>query len=99
MPEIETIRLRLRHFTLDDFDTLFRLYTDVEVMRYLSPRTQSQTKASLCKHIQHWENHNFGMWAVIHQYGSVKHFFSLCALCALCGSLKKLSSTNSYSLN
>lgn len=30
MPEIETARLRLRYFTVDDFDTLFRLYSDAE---------------------------------------------------------------------
>jgi ribosomal-protein-alanine N-acetyltransferase len=67
MPEIETARLRLRHFTLDDFDTLFRLYSNTEVMRYLSPRTKEQTQASLLKHIQHWQKHNFGMWAVVHK--------------------------------
>jgi RimJ/RimL family protein N-acetyltransferase len=67
MPEIETARLRLRHFTPEDFDDLFRLYTDAEVMKYLSMRTREQTHASLCKHIQHWQEHNFGMWAVIHQ--------------------------------
>lgn len=65
MPEIETVRLKLRHFTPEDFDDLFRLYTDPEVMRYLSPRTREQTQASLCKHIQHWQEQNFGMWAVI----------------------------------
>ncbi|OUL28090.1 GNAT family N-acetyltransferase [Nostoc sp. 106C] len=67
MPEIETLRLRLRHFTLDDFDDLFRLYADAEVMRYLSPRTSEQTKNSLCNHIQQWQEHNLGMWAVIHK--------------------------------
>ena len=66
MPEIETARLRLRHFTLDDFDDLFRLYSDSQVMRYLSLRTREQTQASLCKHIQHWQEYNFGMWGVIH---------------------------------
>ena len=65
MPEIETARLQLRQFTLDDFDDLFRLYSDPEVMRYLSLRTREQTQASLCKHIQHWQEHNFGMYAVI----------------------------------
>ena len=65
MPEIETPRLRLRHFTLDDFDDLFRLYSDPQVMQYLSPRTREQTQASLCKHIQHWQEYNFGMWGVI----------------------------------
>jgi ribosomal-protein-alanine N-acetyltransferase len=67
MPEIETARLRLRHFNLNDFDYLFRLYSDAEVMRYLSSRTREQTQASLSKHIQHWQQHNFGMWAVIYK--------------------------------
>ncbi|MDZ7956928.1 MAG: GNAT family N-acetyltransferase [Aulosira sp. DedQUE10] len=67
MPEIETLRLRLRNLTLDDFDNLFRLYSDEEVMKYLLPRTAEQTQTSLCKHIQQWQEHNFGMWAVIHK--------------------------------
>jgi ribosomal-protein-alanine N-acetyltransferase len=67
MPEIETARLRLRHFNLNDFDHLFRLYSDVEIMRYLSPRTREQTQASLSKHIQQWQQYNFGMWAVIYK--------------------------------
>lgn len=67
MTGIETARLQLRQFTLDDFDNLFRLYSDAEVMRYLSLRTREQTQASLHKHIQHWQQHNFGMWAVIHK--------------------------------
>ena len=36
-------------------------------MKYLSPRTREQTQASLNKHIQQWQQHNFGMWAVIHK--------------------------------
>jgi len=65
MPEIETKRLRLRHFTLDDLDDLFRLYSDAEIMRYLSsPRTKEQTQISLSKHIKQWQEYNFGMWAV-----------------------------------
>ncbi|MBD2501563.1 GNAT family N-acetyltransferase [Anabaena azotica] len=65
MPEIETTRLRLRYFNLQDFDDLFRLYSDTEVMKYLSPRSREQTEASLLKHIQHWQEHNLGMWAVV----------------------------------
>jgi RimJ/RimL family protein N-acetyltransferase len=70
MAEMETARLQLRQFTLDDFDDLFRLYSDAEVMKYLSLRTREQTQASLHKHIQHWQQHNFGMWAVIHKDSS-----------------------------
>ncbi|MEH1793515.1 GNAT family N-acetyltransferase [Nostoc sp.] len=67
MPEIETARLRLRDFNLNDFDYLFRIYSDAEVMKYLSLRTREQTQVSLSKHIQQWQLHNFGMWAVIHK--------------------------------
>ncbi|MBE9035307.1 GNAT family N-acetyltransferase [aff. Roholtiella sp. LEGE 12411] len=70
MADIETPRLQLRQFILDDFDNLFRLYSDAEVMKYLSLRTREQTQASLHKHIQHWQQHNFGMWAVIHKDSS-----------------------------
>lgn len=65
MPEIETARLRLRHFSQNDFQDLYRLYSDAEVMKYLSMRTREQTQASLSKQIQHWQQHNFGMWAVV----------------------------------
>ncbi|MBU7582310.1 MAG: GNAT family N-acetyltransferase [Nostoc sp. TH1S01] len=67
MSEIETPRLRLRRFVTDDFDDLCRIYSDTEVMKYLSPRNKEQTQASLHKHIQHWQQHNFGMWAVVHK--------------------------------
>ncbi|BAY93540.1 MULTISPECIES: GNAT family N-acetyltransferase [unclassified Tolypothrix] len=67
MPEIETLRLRLRHLTLADFDDLFRIYSDAEIMKYLVPRTAEQTQTSLYRHIKQWEENNFGMWAVIHK--------------------------------
>lgn len=68
MPEIETARLRLRQFTLDDLDDLFRLYRDPEVMKYISgrARTRDETEASLFRIIKQWE-HGFGMWAVVHK--------------------------------
>lgn len=78
MPEIETPRLRLRYFTLEDLDDLFHLYSDPEVMRYLSPRTREQTQTSLSKHIKQWQQHNFGMWAVI--YKESGHMIGRCGL-------------------
>ena len=71
MPEIETARLRLRHFTLEDLGDLFRLYSDPEVMKYLSLRTSEQTQASLHKHITQWLEYNFGMWAVIYKQSGI----------------------------
>lgn len=65
MHELETTRLCLRLFTLDDLHDLYAIYQDVTVMKYLSPRSKEQTEESLCRHIQQWQEHNFGMWAVV----------------------------------
>jgi ribosomal-protein-alanine N-acetyltransferase len=64
MPELETARLQLRHFTPEDLDDLYRIYRDSAVMQYLRPRTLEQTRSSLWGHIHHWDSHGFGMWAV-----------------------------------
>lgn len=66
MPEIETPRLQLRHFTLYDLDELFHIFSNPEVMRYVGKgaRTKDETQTALIKMIQHWQ-HSFGMWAVI----------------------------------
>ncbi len=34
--EIETVRLRLRHFTLDDADELYQIYSYPELFKYMS---------------------------------------------------------------
>ena len=31
------------------------------------PRSREQTKAALNPRIEHWENHSFGLWAVIYK--------------------------------
>jgi ribosomal-protein-alanine N-acetyltransferase len=67
MLKIETARLQLRQFTIDDLEDLFRIYSNPEVMRYLSVRTREQTHASLLRHIKQWEEYGFGMWAVVHK--------------------------------
>lgn len=69
MPEIETARLRLRQFTFDDLDDLFHIYKNSEVMRYIygRGRTRDETQASLFRIIKQWEQHGFGMWAVVHK--------------------------------
>ncbi len=62
---IETARLRLRPFVPEDFDDLFRLYSDPEVMRYVGKgvRTREETEASLAKIMGHWSQLGFGLWA------------------------------------
>ncbi|MEG4580855.1 GNAT family N-acetyltransferase [Microcoleus sp. MON1_C5] len=69
MQEIETARLYLRQFTPDDLDELYRIYSDSEVMKYLSEgvRNREETAADLFQIIADWEKHAFGLWAVVNK--------------------------------
>ena len=67
MLEIETQRLRLRQYSLDDLDELAIILSDPEVMRY-SPRgvipldqVRQATKEILEFFINHWKQHGFGV--------------------------------------
>jgi ribosomal-protein-alanine N-acetyltransferase len=68
---LETDRLFLRQFTLAELDDYHRqLFGDPDVMKTLppgKPRSREQTKAALNPRIEHWENHGFGLWAVIYK--------------------------------
>ncbi|PMB51578.1 GNAT family N-acetyltransferase [Fischerella thermalis CCMEE 5201] len=71
MPEIETARLRLRPYTLDDVDETAVILSNPEVMKY-SPRgpipedqVKEVTQQILEFFIQHWKQHGFGVWAVV----------------------------------
>lgn len=73
MPEIETARLHLRPYTLSDLDELTVILSHPEVMRY-SPRgplpkgkERQITQEILEFFINHWQQHKFGVWAVIYQ--------------------------------
>lgn len=66
MPEIETARLLLRMFKLDDLDDLSQIYADAEVMKYLSGHalTREETEGWLKYFLDGWESYGFGWWAV-----------------------------------
>src|SRR5262249_8742036 len=55
----------------DDLDTLAAIYADPEVMRYIrggvaeGPRTREQTAASMAAYANEWEQHGYGVWAVV----------------------------------
>ena len=68
MPEIETARLYLRQFTPDDLDDLYRIYSDPEIMKYLTGvRSREATEIAIHTMLKRWEENNFGMWAVVHK--------------------------------
>ncbi|MEB3218291.1 MAG: GNAT family N-acetyltransferase [Nostocales cyanobacterium 94392] len=71
MAEIETARLRLRPYTLDDLDRLAVILSNPEVMKY-SPRgpipkgkEKQVTREILEYFIKHWDKYGFGVWAAI----------------------------------
>jgi len=68
MREIETARLYLRQFTPEDLDDLYRIYSDPEIMKYLTGvRTREATEIAINTMLKSWEENNFGMWALVHK--------------------------------
>ncbi|MEH1870883.1 GNAT family N-acetyltransferase [Nostoc sp.] len=71
MPEIETTRLLLRPYTHQDLDELAPILSNPAVMRYSSrgpiPKDQVKevTQQTLQNFITHWQQHRFGVWAVV----------------------------------
>ena len=68
MQEIETARLYLRQFTPDDLDDLYRIYSDPEIMKYITGvRSREATEIAIHTMLKRWEENNFGMWALVHK--------------------------------
>ncbi len=71
MPEIETERLRLRMFTPEDFEAMYAVWTDPEVMRFIHsegwPLSREESKGLLGRLIERFKQNNFGQWAVIYR--------------------------------
>ncbi|MEG3990993.1 GNAT family N-acetyltransferase [Microcoleus sp. S28C3] len=68
MHEIETARLYLRQFTPEDLDELYRIYSDPEIMKYLTGvKTREATEIAIHTMLQRWEQNYFGMWALVHK--------------------------------
>lgn len=63
---LETTRLRLRKFTMDDFDAVFEMYSDPETMaHYPKPYDAQMTKNWIAWNLDNYERYGFGIWAVI----------------------------------
>jgi RimJ/RimL family protein N-acetyltransferase len=68
MPSIDTARLHLRGFRLDDLDNLAVLLSDADVVRYVGdgqPIGREESENALLSIMRHWDQHGFGRWAVI----------------------------------
>ena len=64
---IETERLVLREFTLDDLERLVELRSDPVVMRYIGEQTRERIEERLRYYISLYQSHGIGMWAVVHK--------------------------------
>jgi RimJ/RimL family protein N-acetyltransferase len=65
--EVETARLRLRAFTLEDLDGLSRIAGDPEVMRHIGDGhlfTRDETLRNLTGIINTFERRGYGRWAL-----------------------------------
>lgn len=62
---IETERLVLREYTMDDFDRLYILLSDEETMKhYPKPYDENGTMRWLKWSLDNYEKYGFGLWAI-----------------------------------
>ena len=81
MHTVETARMYLRPFTLDDLDAFVSLNADADVMRYISggtPQTRAQTQMRLNALLDHWDQHGFGLCAAVEK--TTHEFAGFCGL-------------------
>ena len=64
---LETERLVLREFTLDDLERLVELRSDPLVMRYIGLQSREKVEERLRYYLSLYQSHGFGMWAVVHK--------------------------------
>ena len=65
VPELATVRLRLRGFTDLDRGAFAAVNADPEVMRYMSRRLdRAQSDRFIDRILEGWTVHGFGLWAI-----------------------------------
>ena len=67
MPTLQTDRLILRMFRLEDFEAYAQMLADLEVQRYLGdgkPASRSEAWRHMAMLLGHWQLLGFGTWAV-----------------------------------
>lgn len=63
---IETKRLILREYTMDDFDELYKILSDEETMKhYPKPYDQNGTRRWIEWNLDNYKKYGFGLWAII----------------------------------
>ena len=71
-PSLETERLLLRPWRpAEDLDALAAVNADPDVMRFVAPNrplSRTETAAQLERFVAHWDEHGFGLWAVVPRF-------------------------------
>ena len=63
---IETKRLILREYTMDDFDALYQIMSDPETMQhYPAPFDQKKTRNWISWNLDNYKKYGFGLWAIV----------------------------------
>lgn len=80
-PTLQTKRLSLRPFTLDDCDALFEITQEPDIFQYFPTKTawtMEKVERSLRHQMSHWNNMGYGLFAVTAQ--SDGQFMGWCGL-------------------
>ena len=65
-PRIETDRLILREYVMEDFDALFEIVSDIETMQhYPAPFDEDRTRNWINWNLENYKKYGFGLWAVV----------------------------------
>ena len=67
IPVLETLRLKLRGYGLEDFDAYAAMWADPEVTRHIgdgSPKSEAESWTSLLRAVGHWQILGYGSWAI-----------------------------------
>ena len=63
---LETDRLILREFVMEDFDAFFEIVSDTETMQhYPAPFDEEKTKRWINWNLDNYKKYGFGLWAVV----------------------------------
>ena len=63
---IETERLLLREYTMEDFDALYEILSDPETMQhYPAPFSREKARNWIAWNLENYQRYGFGLWAVV----------------------------------
>lgn len=63
---IETPRLMLREYTMEDFDALYEIVSDPETMQhYPAPFSREKARNWIAWNLENYQRYGFGLWAVV----------------------------------